>query len=65
MWMIRCCTRTRISETEDSLKKIITMSSKLSYIKGFHNMDLLTKLYWHIFNKYTNDEPSLFSASQE
>lgn len=41
------------------------MSSKLSYIKGFHNMDLLTKLYWHIFNKYTNDEPSLFSASQE
>lgn len=41
------------------------MSSKLSYIKGFHNMDLLTKLYWHIFNKCTNDEPSLFSASQE
>lgn len=42
--MIKCCTKPRVSEIEESLTNIFPMFSKLLYRKGFENMDLLTKL---------------------
>lgn len=42
--MIKCCTKPRVPEIEDSLTNVFPMFSKLLYRKGFENMDLLIKL---------------------